>query len=214
MRVIVLAAQKGGSGKSTTAAHLAVHAEAVGDGPVVLVDLDPQRSLALWWHARKAEVPALAETTPEQLPDKIAALRKGGFAVAVIDTPPAVTDSISAALRCCDLALIPARPSPHDLRAVGATVALARDARRPFAFVVTQARAGTHLAADAVAALGAHGPVAPVFLQARQDYAASMVDGRTAQEADPKGRSAAEVAALWDFVKSCFPANPKGRKSR
>src|SRR5579862_4904544 len=49
MYVIAVASQKGGSGKTTIAAHLAVRADAVDHGPVVLIDTDPQGSLAAWW---------------------------------------------------------------------------------------------------------------------------------------------------------------------
>ena len=57
MYVIVLASQKGGAGKTTLAAHLAVIAEAAGDGPAVLIDTDPQGSLSAWWNVRKADSP-------------------------------------------------------------------------------------------------------------------------------------------------------------
>ena len=58
--VIVLASQKGGVGKTALSAHLAVAAEATGNGPVVLYDTDPQQSLAEWWQDREAETPQLA----------------------------------------------------------------------------------------------------------------------------------------------------------
>ena len=60
MHVIVLASQKGGAGKTTLAAHIAIAAEAGGDGPAVLIDADPQGSLSAWWNVREAQVPALA----------------------------------------------------------------------------------------------------------------------------------------------------------
>ena len=77
MQVIVLASQKGGAGKTTLAAHLAVAAEAAGDGPAVLIDTDPQGSLSAWWNVRDAETPALAPTTIAELPAKLAALADG-----------------------------------------------------------------------------------------------------------------------------------------
>ena len=79
MHVIVLASQKGGAGKTTLAAHLAVAAEAAGDGPAVLIDTDPQGSLSAWWNVREAETPALAPTTIAELPHKIAALAEAGY---------------------------------------------------------------------------------------------------------------------------------------
>ena len=79
MHVIVLASQKGGAGKTTLAAHLAVAAEAAGDGPAVLIDTDPQGSLSAWWNVREAETPALAPTTIAELPEKLAALAEAGY---------------------------------------------------------------------------------------------------------------------------------------
>ncbi|MEI9928676.1 MAG: ParA family protein [Sphingomonas sp.] len=45
MRVLAMASQKGGSGKTTLSGHLAVQAQRAGFGPVVLIDIDPQGSL-------------------------------------------------------------------------------------------------------------------------------------------------------------------------
>ena len=60
MRTIVLASGKGGVGKSTLTVHLAIAAELAGAGPVVLLDTDPQSSLARWWNKRKLDTPAFS----------------------------------------------------------------------------------------------------------------------------------------------------------
>lgn len=213
MRVIVLASQKGGAGKTTLAAHIAVALEAAGDGPAVMIDTDPQGSLSAWWNVRDAQTPALAPTTIADLPAKCAALAEAGYEVAVVDTPPAITQAISAVLRSADLVLVPARPSPHDLRAVGSTVELIRAANKPFVFVVTQAKANARLTVQAMAALSEHGVVAPAVVHDRVDYAGSMIDGRTVQETDSRGRSAAEMAELWRFVKAQLAKSTKARKT-
>lgn len=202
MKIIVLASQKGGAGKTTLAAHLAVAAERSGAGPCVLLDTDPQASLSDWWNGRAAEAPHFAPATLKELPAKLEALAQAGYAHAVIDTPPAITEAIRAVVALADLVLIPARPSPHDLRAVGRTVALAVEAGRAFAFAVTQAKPNARLTVQAVAALSEHGAVAPAIVHDRVDYAAAMIDGRTVLEVDPRGRSAAEMAALWEFVRA------------
>ena len=214
MQIIVLASQKGGAGKTTLAAHLAVAAEAAGHGPAVLIDTDPQGSLSAWWNARRADIPVLAPTTIAELPEKLMLLDGAGYKVAVIDTPPAITEAIGAVVASADIVLIPTRPSPHDLRAVGSTVELVQAAGKPFVFAVTQAKPNTRLTVQAVAALSEHGAVAPSIVHDRVDFASSMIDGRTVQEIDPKGRSAAEMTELWEFVQAQMAKSTKAREKK
>jgi chromosome partitioning protein len=198
--VIAVACQKGGSGKTTIAAHLAVQASTAGHGPVSLVDTDPQGSLGEWWGARHDDSLALATMKLDDLVANPAQLRSSTAAIAIIDTPPALTASIEQVIAIADLVIIPARPSPHDLRAIGATVKMARSAGKPFLFVVNGAAPRANITAEAVAALSEHGRVAPVILYQRTDFAASMIDGRTVMETTPAGRSAQEIAELWKYV--------------
>jgi chromosome partitioning protein len=211
MKTIVLASQKGGAGKTTLAAHLAVMAEKAGEGPCVLIDTDPQASLAAWWNGRAAETPAFAPTTLKELSAKLEALANAKFKYAVIDTPPAITEAIRAVVALADFVLIPTRPSPHDLRAVGSTVELAAGAGRPFAFALTQAKANSRLTVQAMGALSEHGVVASTIIHDRVDYASSMVDGRTVMEIDPRGRAAAEITELWRFCKKRMHEKKKTR---
>ena len=212
MKTIVIASQKGGAGKTTLAAHLAVTAEQEGAGPAVLIDTDPQGSLSAWWNSREADTPALASASLAELATKLEGLAAAGFKLAVIDTPPAITAAIRDVVKLADLVLIPTRPSPHDLRAVGSTVDIAQETGRPFAFAVTQAKPTARLTVQAVAALSAHGAVAPAIVHDRVDYAASMIDGRTVSETDPKGRSAAEIRELLDFVQAQLHEKKKAKK--
>ena len=200
MRVLAMASQKGGSGKTTLSGHLAVQAQLAGAGPVVLIDIDPQGSLADWWNERESELPAFAQTTVSRLASDLEMLRQQGFKLAVIDTPPAITMAIQSVIAVAELIVIPTRPSPHDLRAVGATVDLCERAGKPLIFVVNGATPKAKITYEAVVALSQHGTVAPVTLHHRTDYAASMIDGRTVMEVDPKGRSAAEVVELWKYM--------------
>lgn len=212
MKKLVLATQKGGPGKTTLAGHLAVAAELAGLGPVVMIDTDPQGSLAAWWNSREAETPAFATASIKELESKLSALAEAGFKLAVIDTPPAITTSIESVVKLGDFVLIPARPSPHDLRAVGSTVDLATKAQRPFAFVVTQAKPNARLTVQAMAALSAHGEVAPILIHDRVDFASSMIEGQTVQETDGNGKSADEVAKLLAFVLERLNMKQKAKK--
>jgi chromosome partitioning protein len=200
MRVLALASQKGGSGKTTLSGHLAVQAQLSGAGPVVLIDIDPQGSLADWWNEREAEMPAFAQTTVARLVTDLEMLRQKGFKLAVIDTPPAITVAIQSVLSVAELVVIPTRPSPHDLRAAGATVELCERAGKPLIFVVNAATPRAKITYEAAVALSQHGTVAPVTLHHRTDYAASMIDGRTVMEIEPDGKSAQEIRELWTYI--------------
>lgn len=200
MRVVAMASQKGGSGKTTLSGHLAVQAQRAGHGPVVLIDIDPQGSLADWWNERSAEYPAFAQTTVTRLAADLEALRQQGFKMAFIDTPPAITMAIQSVIQVAELVVVPTRPSPHDLRAVGATVDLCDRAGKPLIFVVNAATPKARITSEAAVALSQHGTVAPITLHHRVDFAASMIDGRTVMECDPGSKSAAEVEALWTYI--------------
>jgi chromosome partitioning protein len=207
LRVLALASQKGGSGKTTLSGHLAVQAQRSGAGPVVLIDIDPQGSLADWWNEREAEFPAFAQTTVARLASDLAVLRQQGFRLAVIDTPPAITMAIQSVIAVAELIVVPTRPSPHDLRAVGATVDLCERAGKPLIFVVNAATPKAKITSEAAVALSQHGTVAPITLHHRTDFAASMIDGRTVMEVDPNGRSAAEVTNLWNYISDRLEKN-------
>ena len=200
MRVLAMASQKGGSGKTTLSGHLAVQAQMAGHGPVVLIDIDPQGSLADWWNEREAEYPAFAQTTVARLQADLEVLRGQGFKLAMIDTPPAITVAIQTVIQVAELVVVPTRPSPHDLRAVGATVDLCERAGKPLIFVVNAATPKARITSEVAVALSQHGTVAPITIHQRTDFAASMIDGRTVMETEPAGKSAAEVQALWGYV--------------
>lgn len=200
MYVLVLASQKGGSGKTTLSGHLAVEAEQAGIGPVALIDCDPQGSLSEWWNSRVSPTPHFVKVGLLELSDALAQLNQAGFRLAVIDTPPAITSSISRVVAHADLVIVPTRPSPHDLRAVAATVDIAERHEKPLIFVVNGATPRARITGEAAVALSQHGTVAPVIVHHRVDFAASMVDGRSVGEVVPKSQSAKEVRELWTYV--------------
>jgi chromosome partitioning protein len=200
MIVVAVASQKGGAGKTTLAGHLAVEAENAGFGPVTLIDTDPQGSLSQWWNTRAARAPQFAKVGAFELQSALSHLARTGTKIAFIDTPPAISDSISHVIAHCDLVVVPTRPSPHDLRAVGATVDMAERFGKPLIFVVNGATLRARITGEAAVALSQHGVVAPVILHHRVDFAASMVDGRTVGEAAPKSASAKEITDLWLYI--------------
>ena len=201
MQVVAFSSQKGGSGKTTLAGHMAVQAELAGDGPVALVDTDPQGSLADWWNEREAEAPLFAHTTIARLGEDLERMRGMGIKLVVIDTPPAITATIAEVIRMSDLVVVPTRPSPHDLRAVGVTVELVERLGKPLVFVVNAASPRARITSEAVIALSQHGTLAPSILHNRTDFASSMIDGRTVMEVDESSNSCKEVAQLWNYLR-------------
>ena len=200
MYTIVAASQKGGSGKTTLSGHLAVEASRAGAGEIALIDTDPQGSLAHWWNAREAPEPRFVKAGLPDLDQALEGLRRAGIKIAVIDTPPAITESISRVVAHADLVIVPTRPSPHDLRAVGATVDIAERHGKPLIFVINGATARARITGESAVALSQHGTVAPITIHHRTDFAASMIDGRTVGEVVPGGQSAKEISDLWMYI--------------
>lgn len=203
MKTILVTSQKGGSGKTTVAAHLAVEAER-SQTPAWLIDTDKQGTLSLWHERREAEFPQRADLPFSRLADGLKTLADRGAAYCFIDTAPTISEQSTSLLHLADLVLIPVRPSPADLWAVSETVALVKEADKPFLFIITQAKPQASITAQTIAALSEHGRVAQAFIADRVAYAMAMTGGRTAPELIPKGPAAEEIKALWKEINSCF----------
>ena len=148
MQVIVVASRKGGSGKTSLTAHLAVEATRRGDGPVAAIDADPMAGLTGWFDARKADEPLCVEPTALQsrgLKATLAGLSAAGVQLVIVDTAPSASHDVSEVVAAADLVLIPVIPSPNDLRAIGETLDLIDEAGKPALFVVNNAAANAKL---------------------------------------------------------------------
>ena len=207
MRVVAVASQKGGSGKTTLAGHIAVQAERAGAGSVALIDTDPQGSLADWWNERAAPTPVFVHTSTQRLQQDIQQLEELGIDLLIIDTPPAITATITDVIRVSDVVLVPTRPSPHDLRSVGRTVELVESLGKPLVFIVNAATPRARITTEAAIALSQHGTLAPSIIHQRVDFAASMIDGRTVMELSDTSRSTLEITKLWDYLENRLERN-------
>lgn len=199
MKIIVVNSSKGGVGRSTICAHLAVAASTSSQGPVVLIDTDQKQCLAKWWEVREDIAISLIEISWPIFARQIADLKAIRPGVVLIDTPRDMTDEIRGIVQLADLVVIPTMPSPNDLWAIGHTVEFVEQAGLPFVFVLNGAKPNGMSAAQAAAVLSQRGKVAPI-LGHRTAYAAALTDGRTVQEIDPHGPGAAEMASLWHFI--------------
>ena len=197
MRIITVANLKGGCGKTTLTRNLAVCA----GKRAAIIDLDLQGTLSDWLQARTADYPTLIQgITPATLHSALQRL-SGAFKWVFVDTPPANHGWIGEVMGLSDLVLIPVKPSPDDLRAVGETLYLLEEAKQDnFVFVLNQAIGRARITDQAARVLAQHGRVAPVTINYRVAFqqAAGHL-GVTEQHKDKK--SAEEITDLWKYVK-------------
>jgi chromosome partitioning protein len=214
MFTVAVIAQKGGVGKTTLALHLGVEAAKVG--PVTIVDIDPQSSAAQWADARVARDPTVIACPPARLALMLHRARRDGARVAFIDTAPAVESPALAAVRAADFCLIVSRPGILDLRSIGVNVEIAKLAGKPVAAVINAAPAqgGQALAAAEIVQKWYGVEVCPVVVHQRAVLGHALARSKCAQEVEPAGKAATEVAALWDWLAQRAPSQDHDAASR
>ena len=204
MQTIVINSQKGGSGKTMLCKHLAVEAGRAGDGPVFLIDTDPQATLTAWHAKREAETPARVDLPFDGLEKGLELIRAHGAAYCIIDTGSGRLDIAAELFKLADLVIFPVQPSEDDLAAVPVTVRSLKGVGAAFVFVLTRVKSHTLITAQAAAILSKHGQVAETFVADRTAYKSPYAKGQTITEAEPRGAAAQELASLWENIKACL----------
>ncbi len=217
MRTLAVMSQKGGTGKTTVAVHLAVAAWAKGQRRVLMADIDPQRSAAEWRRARAGAGPSLIESKPSALFVAQQAAQRAGVDLMIIDTRPAGDGEAAEAIRAADLCLVVLRPSFFDLKTVQRMVDITRAMNKPAVFLLNQVppRRGEReppALREAMATLRGRGlTLAPVGLRARVIYQNAVARGLTALDTEPAGAAAREVGLLWAHLAPVlWPSRPVG----
>ena len=199
--IITLAQQKGGSGKTTMAAHLAV-SFLLGGRSVAVLDVDPQGSLGEWFEAREAALGEEGVGLTFRTASGWGARREArslarDFDIVVIDTPPKSDLELRPAIEVADLVTMPVQPTPVDVWASAPTLEMVAKEGIRSLIVMNRAIARALLTGEMTEAIKALGhPVAKASLGSRVAFAASMGEGRTVQETAPSSPAADEVAAL------------------
>jgi chromosome partitioning protein len=200
MQTVAILSEKGGAGKTTLAVHLATAAQLAGI-PTAIIDLDPQASAADWADSRSQPPEALA-IPPARLSSVLEKLKGGGVRFVVIDTGRDSNNAGYTAAQAADLILVPCRVGRFDIRALSRTLDLAKLAGKPAHLIFNDlAPRAARMRAEAEAALRPMGcQIAPVQLSHRAMFRDAPMDGKTAQEAEPGGPAAAEVAGIFAWV--------------
>jgi chromosome partitioning protein len=203
-KVIAVAQQKGGAGKTMLAVQIAV--ALAEEASVVLVDIDPQGSLTIWGKLRASSSKAVQSIPVEsisgwRLASEVEKLKKTHDYV-LIDTPPVIDSDARRAIRGADLVLVPLNPAPPDLWAAEGTLKLAAEEKRKTVLVFNRAPAASRLRKKLETEITARGlALLPVALANRAGYANAFADGLGVTEAGPTTVAAEEVRAAAKALK-------------
>ena len=203
MIVLAVANTKGGVGKTTLTAALAVRA-AQESARVAIVDLDPQRSLVAWWERRgQSENPCIFNGAGTAA-DAVEALRLTGWDWVFLDGPPAFLTTVEEALDVADLAIVPIKPSMLDMIATRDALVLAHRTKTPVIAVLNDCHKDRLTAAARNTLEGEKIYVAATEVMHRVSHISGMTVGKTGPEVN-NGRdkaAAEEIDALWGEVKA------------
>ena len=205
VRALGIFSGKGGVGKSTLAIHLSTLMQ--DEGRTLLVDSDPQASLAYWSGRRTNDRFGVAGKSLAALGPVLRAAGETGVKYVLVDTPPSLAEPIPGAIKSFDFILVPLRPSALDIAAVARTIAMVKTAGTAFGCVLnmcppsrnSRAPAVVREVHDILTGLGA--PVFEATLTHRVAFQNAINSGETVGEFDPSGAASAEISALWAEIK-------------
>jgi chromosome partitioning protein len=204
-RVITIAQRKGGAGKTTLAAQLAV-AWVLGGARVAVLDIDPQASLSAWVGLRRARFGEIGigfdfAALPGWRAESWIGDRVLQADFVLIDSPPHIEPEARVAVRAAGLVLVPVQPSPLDLWATEATLAMARDERRQVLAVLNRVAPRSSVTARIAAALSQMGAaIATARIGNRVGLVQAMAHGLGVLETAAASPAAAEITALAEEI--------------
>lgn len=211
MQIIAVVGSKGGGGKTTVAANLALHADRA-EKKVIVADLDPQQSLAAWLSRRPEDADGISivgERESKNVESAVSLAKEHNFDILIVDGGPASLGWTEEIIKAADVAVVPVRASALDLEATTDVIALLREAGKPF-LVVINAPQTPALANNAIDFFEANKiPVAETVIPARTSYIEAMTRGHAAVETNRD--AAREIAALWAEIEKALAPKPSRR---
>ena len=203
-RILTVAQQKGGSGKTTLAAHLAVALASHSGEPVAILDVDPQGSLGTWFEARERTLGEEATGLEFRTASGWGARREArslarSHGYVVVDTPPKTDTDAKPAIDAADFVIVPVQPTPVDLWATSQTIDLAARESTPALLVLNRVPPRASLTGEMAEAITASGYDAlNSRLGNRTVFASAMGKGFAVTEEAPSSKAAQEVSLLID----------------
>lgn len=203
MRVMSVMNLKGGSSKSTTVVHASVEAGRRGLRVLIVDTDDPQYSASMWARARArgGESPAVVTTPASKLHGVLEKARADGFDLVLIDTSPRLGPNAVDVARLSHRVIVPVKPDPFDLLAVQETLEVLKREQVNVLLFLSCCPPNAPEVAQTRTLLEATGlPVATASVGLRRTFTRAVLMGKAAAEFEPKGKAAAEMAALMDEV--------------
>jgi chromosome partitioning protein len=206
-KVITISQQKGGTGKTTLAVHLALAFIKYHSLKIAIIDTDPQGSLGKWFMIREEK-----KISNDNLTFKTASLwgaqyeskaLKKDHDIVIIDTPPKIESDARPSIESADLVLIPMAASHVDFWATGAIVEIAKKANKKILIQINRSNQRSKLISktnDFIKSLNLS--ATKTIIGNRQIYAASMGEGKTAVEKQKKGIAVEEIKHLSEQILS------------
>ena len=204
-KVITICQQKGGTGKTTLAVHLALAFIKYHNFKVAIIDTDPQGSLGKWYIIRSEK-----KILNESLNFKTASLwgaqyeskiLKKDHDIVIIDTPPKIESDARPSIEAADLVLIPMTPSHVDFWATEAIVEIAKKANKKILIQINRANQRSKLISKTNEYIKSINVSSTnTIIGNRQIYASSMGEGKTAVEKQKKSNAVEEMKKLSDQI--------------
>ena len=204
-KVITICQQKGGTGKTTLAVHLALAFAKLHNLKIAIIDTDPQGSLGKWFVVRSEK-----KVSNENLTFKTASLwgaqyesktLKKDHDIVIIDTPPKIESDARPSIEAADLVLIPVTPSHVDFWATEAIIEIAKKAGKKIFIQINRANQRSKLVKKT------HEYIKSINVKStntlighRQIYASSMGEGKTAIEKQKKSNAVEEIKKLSEQI--------------
>jgi chromosome partitioning protein len=215
LKVITIAQQKGGAGKTTVAAHIAVSLSQAGKR-VAIIDIDPQGSLTHWYNLRQSKFGEgytgikFVCSSGWRIDSAVRDLRDD-FDYVIIDAPPHTQTESKSAIRAADLIIVPMQPSPTDLWATQTTVEFAKNENKKAKILLNRFNPISKISKDIVAQINCE--VLKSYIGNRVAFSSCFLNGTTVTESFPATQAADEIRQLTEEVLSLLEVK-KVQKNR